>query len=122
MTPLKILFVLTSHAQLGNTDHTTGFWLEEFTTPYYAFLDGGAEITLASPKGGQPPVDPRSQEEPVPNPHPDHPGLHIITASCEMTSWLIACIWRRKCRDVAHRLSSCAQFRNCAEMRLANNC
>ena len=65
MTPLKILIVLTSHAQLGNTDHTTGFWLEEFTTPYYAFLDGGAEITLASPKGGQPPIDPRSQEEPA---------------------------------------------------------
>lgn len=57
---MKILMVLTSHAQLGDTDHKTGFWLEEFTAPYYAFLDAGAEVTLASPAGGQPPVDPRS--------------------------------------------------------------
>lgn len=57
---MKILMVLTSHAQLGDTDHKTGFWLEEFTAPYYAFMDAGAEVTLASPAGGQPPVDPRS--------------------------------------------------------------
>jgi putative intracellular protease/amidase len=59
---MKILMVLTSHDQLGNTGHKTGFWLEEFAAPYYAFLDAGAEITLASPKGGQPPLDPKSDE------------------------------------------------------------
>ncbi|AMO94602.1 N-terminal domain of DJ-1_PfpI family protein [Collimonas fungivorans] len=54
--------VLTSHDQLGNTGKKTGFWLEEFAAPYYAFLDAGADITLASPKGGQPPLDPKSDE------------------------------------------------------------
>lgn len=57
---MKILMVLTSHDQLGNTEHKTGFWLEEFAAPYYVFLDAGAEITLVSPKGGQPPIDPNS--------------------------------------------------------------
>jgi len=56
----KILMVLTSHDQLGNTGTKTGFWLEEFAAPYYAFKDAGAEITLASPLGGQPPLDPKS--------------------------------------------------------------
>src|SRR5579862_6681368 len=59
---MKILIVLTSHDQLGNTGHKTGFWLEEFAAPYFAFKDAGAEITLASPKGGQPPLDPKSNE------------------------------------------------------------
>ncbi|HEY9878527.1 MAG TPA: type 1 glutamine amidotransferase domain-containing protein [Leptolyngbyaceae cyanobacterium] len=59
---MKILIVLTSHAELGDTGHKTGFWLEEFVAPYYAFVDGGATVTLASPAGGQPPVDPRSTE------------------------------------------------------------
>lgn len=59
---MKILMVLTSHNQLGDTGEKTGFWLEEFATPYYAFKDAGAEITLASPKGGQPPLDPKSDE------------------------------------------------------------
>jgi putative intracellular protease/amidase len=59
---MKILIVLTSHAQLGNTGKRTGFWLEEFATPYYVFADAGAEITLASPLGGQPPLDPKSDE------------------------------------------------------------
>jgi putative intracellular protease/amidase len=54
--------VLTSHDQLGNTGRKTGFWLEELAAPYYAFKDAGAEITLASPKGGQPPLDPKSDE------------------------------------------------------------
>jgi putative intracellular protease/amidase len=54
--------VLTSHDQLGDTGNKTGFWLEEFTAPYYAFLDAGAELTLASPKGGQPPLDPKSDD------------------------------------------------------------
>jgi putative intracellular protease/amidase len=52
--------VLTSHDQLGNTGHKTGFWLEEFAAPYFVFRDAGVELTLASPKGGQPPVDPKS--------------------------------------------------------------
>lgn len=56
----KILIVLTSHDQLGNTGKKTGFWYEEFATPYYALKDRGAEITLASPLGGQPPIDPTS--------------------------------------------------------------
>ncbi|WP_431320233.1 type 1 glutamine amidotransferase domain-containing protein [Rhizobium sp. YTU87027] len=59
---MKILMVLTSHDQLGNTGRPTGFWLEEFAAPYYVFKDAGAEITLASPKGGQPPIDPKSDE------------------------------------------------------------
>ena len=58
----KILMVLTSHSALGNTGKKTGFWLEEFAAPYYVFLDAGAEITLASPQGGQPPLDPKSDE------------------------------------------------------------
>jgi putative intracellular protease/amidase len=57
---MKILIVLTSHDQLGDTGERTGFWLEEFAAPYYLLKDAGAVTTLASPKGGQPPVDPRS--------------------------------------------------------------
>ncbi len=57
---MKILMVLTSHGQLGDTGEKTGLWLEEFASPYYTFKDAGAEIVLASPKGGQPPVDPKS--------------------------------------------------------------
>ncbi len=57
---MKILMVLTSHSELGNTGKKTGFWIEEFAAPYYVFLDAGASITIASPKGGQPPVDPSS--------------------------------------------------------------
>ncbi|AOS97597.1 Molecular chaperone Hsp31 and glyoxalase 3 [Microbulbifer aggregans] len=59
---MKVLMVLTSHDQLGDTGNKTGFWLEEFASPYYVFKDAGAEITLASPKGGQPPLDPKSDE------------------------------------------------------------
>ena len=59
---MKILMVLTSHDQLGNTGEKTGFWLEEFAAPYYAFKDAGAEITLVSPLGGQPPLDPKSDD------------------------------------------------------------
>lgn len=59
---MKVLMVLTSHDQLGNTGRKTGFWLEEFAAPYYTFKDGGAEIVLASPAGGQPPLDPKSDE------------------------------------------------------------
>jgi putative intracellular protease/amidase len=59
---MKVLIVLTSHDQLGNTGRKTGFWLEELAAPYYAFTDAGAEVVLASPKGGQPPLDPKSNE------------------------------------------------------------
>jgi putative intracellular protease/amidase len=59
---MKVLMVITSHDQLGNTGRKTGFWLEELAAPYYTFKDAGAEITLASPKGGRPPLDPKSNE------------------------------------------------------------
>src|SRR5574342_289923 len=59
---MKILMVLTSHDRLGDTGKKTGFWLEEFAAPYYVFKDAGMDIVLASPKGGQPPLDPKSDE------------------------------------------------------------
>jgi len=58
---MKVLMVLTSHEELGDSGEKTGFWLEEFAAPYYVFKDAGADIVLASPKGGQPPVDPKSE-------------------------------------------------------------
>ncbi len=60
---MKILFVLTSHDKLGDTGQKTGFWLEEFAAPYYLLADAGVELTLASPLGGQPPLDPKSDAE-----------------------------------------------------------
>lgn len=63
--PPRVLMVLTSHAELGDTGRKTGFWLEEFAAPYYVFIDAGVEVTLASPAGGEPPLDPTSTE-------PDH--------------------------------------------------
>lgn len=60
-TLIKVLIVLTSHGELGNTGEKTGFWIEEFASPYYFLSDAGVELTLASPKGGQPPIDPRSE-------------------------------------------------------------
>ena len=59
---MKILMVLTSHDQLGDTGRKTGFWLEEFAAPYFVFRDAGVDVSLASPKGGQPPLDPKSNE------------------------------------------------------------
>ena len=59
---MKVLMVLTSHDKLGDTGRETGFWLEELAAPYYEFRDVGAQITLASPKGGRPPLDPKSQD------------------------------------------------------------
>lgn len=59
---MKILIVLTSHDQLGNTGRKTGFWLEELAAPYYVFKEAGAQVILASPKGGQPPLDPKSND------------------------------------------------------------
>ena len=62
LTIMKVLIVLTSHSDLGDTGRKTGFWVEEFAAPYYALADAGVEITVASPKGGQPPIDPKSEE------------------------------------------------------------
>ena len=59
---MKVLMVLTSHDKLGDTGRKTGFWLEELAAPYYEFRDAGVQITLASPKGGRPPLDPKSQD------------------------------------------------------------
>lgn len=59
---MKVLMILTSHDQLGNTGKNTGFWLEELAAPYYVFKDAGADVVLASPKGGQPPLDPKSDD------------------------------------------------------------
>ncbi|MGW2363068.1 type 1 glutamine amidotransferase domain-containing protein, partial [Streptomyces phaeofaciens] len=59
---MKVLIVLTSHDELGDTGRKTGFWLEELAAPYYHFKEAGWEITLASPKGGRPPLDPKSNE------------------------------------------------------------
>src|SRR3970282_2929230 len=61
--PMKILMVLTSHADLGKTGEKTGFWLEEFSGPYYVFRDAGAEVVIASPHGGQPPLDPNKDAD-----------------------------------------------------------
>ena len=58
---MKVLIVLTSHSELGNTGKKTGFWIEEFAAPYYTMADAGTELTIASPKGGQPPIDPKSE-------------------------------------------------------------
>ncbi|TPE46346.1 type 1 glutamine amidotransferase domain-containing protein [Pontibacter mangrovi] len=58
---MKVLFVLTSHAELGDTGKKTGFWVEEFAAPYYVMADAGVEVTLASPEGGEPPIDPSSE-------------------------------------------------------------
>ena len=65
---MKILMVLTSHDKLGNTGKKTGFWLEEFASPYYVFKHAGAQVTVASPHGGQPPLDPKSDD---PSPQTD---------------------------------------------------
>jgi putative intracellular protease/amidase len=59
---MRVLMVLTSHDKLGDTGHKTGFWLEELAAPYYELRDAGAQVTLASPKGGRPPLDPKSQD------------------------------------------------------------
>ena len=85
---MKILMVLTSHDRLGDTGRKTGFWLEELAAPYYVFKDAGAQITLASPKGGRPPLDPKSNE---PNFQTEHhapiregrrPPRHSSTRRC----------------------------------------
>ncbi|GLK90386.1 type 1 glutamine amidotransferase domain-containing protein [Pseudomonas turukhanskensis] len=80
---MKVLMVLTSHDQLGNTGRKTGFWLEELAAPYYAFKDAGAEVVLASPKGGQPPLDPKSNEPDFQTEH-----THRFEADAEATAQL----------------------------------
>jgi len=84
---MKILMVLTSHDELGNTGRKTGFWLEELAAPYYAFKDAGAEIVLASPKGGQPPLDPKSNE-----PAFQTEATHRFEADQEATAKLAATV------------------------------
>lgn len=79
----KVLFILTSHDQLGNTGKKTGFWSEEFAAPYYVLADKGIEITLASPKGGQPPVDPESA-----NPASATPATKRFDADTELLAKL----------------------------------
>lgn len=80
---MKVLMVLTSHDQLGNTGRKTGFWLEELAAPYYAFKDAGAEVVLASPKGGQPPLDPKSNEPDFQTEH-----THRFEADADATAQL----------------------------------
>jgi putative intracellular protease/amidase len=84
---MKILMVLTSHDKLGNTGRKTGFWLEELAAPYYAFKDAGAEIVLASPMGGQPPLDPKSNE-----PLFQTEATHRFEADPEATAQLAATV------------------------------
>lgn len=60
---MNVLFVVTSHDQLGDTGHRTGFWVEEFAAPYYKFKDAGYDVTIATPKGGRAPIDPNSEVE-----------------------------------------------------------
>jgi putative intracellular protease/amidase len=80
---MKVLLVLTSHDTLGTTGRKTGFWLEELAAPYYAFKDAGAEVVLASPLGGQPPLDPKSNEPDFQTEH-----THRFEADAEATAQL----------------------------------
>ena len=93
---MKILIVLTSHDTLGATGRKTGFWLEEFAAPYYAFLDAGAELTLASPKGGQPPLDPKS-DDPRPRPRPPIVSVAMPRPSAGSRP---RCRWPRRRRPI----------------------
>ena len=91
---MNILVVLTSHDQLGNTGQKTGFWLEEFAAPYYVLLDAGATLTLASPKGGQPPLDPKSDEPDAQTPATERfkadPAAQAALASTVTLSTILA--------------------------------
>ena len=87
----KILFVLTSHEDLGNTGFKTGFWIEEFAAPYYILKDKGYDITLTSPKGGQPPIDPKSNEPDFQTPatvrfNGDHETQEILSKTLKLSS------------------------------------
>tara|TARA_R110002110_G_scaffold33533_1_gene114731 strand:+ start:52494 stop:53183 length:690 start_codon:yes stop_codon:yes gene_type:complete len=83
MSIKRILMVLTSHSDLGNTGQKTGFWLEEFAAPYYVFSDAGVQITLCSPVAGQPPIDPNSQLEEF-----QTPATHRFNEDAELQSLL----------------------------------
>jgi putative intracellular protease/amidase len=98
----KILMVLTSHSALGDTGKKTGFWLEEFAAPYYVFLDAGADITLASPQGGQPPLDPKSDD---PSAQTDATRRFKADAAAQKTAWRTRTSWPR-CRRLILTLSS----------------
>ena len=87
---MKVLIVLTSHSDLGNTGKKTGFWMEEFAAPYYVMADAGVELTIASPKGGQPPIDPSSEtqdaETPATKRFDDDPDLKAKLANTVLLS------------------------------------
>jgi putative intracellular protease/amidase len=91
---MKILMVMTSHSKLSNTGRRTGVWLEEFAAPYYVFRDARLEITLASPRGAHPPIDPRSER-----PEAQTAATHRLYADQEARAWLAATV---KLRDVIH--------------------
>lgn len=86
---MKVLMVLTSHDKLGDTGHKTGFWVEEFAAPYYVFVDAGVDVTLASPKGGKPPMDPNStapdaQTEATERLEKDSTAQHKLETTCTL--------------------------------------
>jgi len=86
---VKVLMVLTSHDKLGDTGHKTGFWVEEFAAPYYVFVDAGVDVTLASPKGGKPPMDPNStapdaQTEATERLEKDSTAQHKLETTCTL--------------------------------------
>ena len=87
----KVLMVLTSHDRLGDTGQPTGFWLEEFAAPYYVLKDAGVDITIASPKGGQPPIDPKSND-----PKEQTPAMQRFPVSESTQS--VTRAWQRKPR------------------------
>jgi putative intracellular protease/amidase len=91
---MKILMVMTSHSKLGNTGRKTGVWLEEFAAPYYVFRDARLDITLASPRGGHPPIDPRSER-----PEAQTAATRRLYADKEARAWLAATV---KLRDATH--------------------
>jgi putative intracellular protease/amidase len=90
---MKILMVMTSHSKLGKTGHKTGVWLEEFAAPYFVFRDAGLDITLASPRGGHPPIDPQSER-----PEAQTAATHRLYDDKEARAWLAT---TAKLRDVA---------------------
>lgn len=87
---MKVLIVLTSHSELGTSGQKTGFWIEEFAAPYFVFADAGAAITIASPKGGQPPVDPKSEAIEVQTPdtqrfYKDNTAIDLVAHSLKLS-------------------------------------
>ena len=94
---MKILMVMTSHDKLGSTFRKTGVWLEEFAAPYYAFKDAGLDITLASPRGGHPPIDPRSE-----TPGAQTPATHRLYSDKQAQAWLAATVKLRDAIEEEH--------------------